>query len=137
MILNTDLLISELSFKAVRSSGAGGQHINKVSSKVMLSFDVLKSEALSVEEKELLLKKLSTKLTNQNILILNSDESRSQHKNKELVIKRFIDLIKEGLFVPKKRKPTKIPKTVIKKRREDKRKHSIKKGHRKKPDIDS
>lgn len=137
MILNTDLLISELSFKAVRSSGAGGQHINKVSSKVMLSFDVLKSEALSEEEKELLLKKLSAKLTKDHILILNSDESRSQHKNKELVIKRFIDLIQEGLFVPKKRKPTKIPKTVIKKRQEDKRKHSIKKGHRKKPDIDS
>ena len=137
MILKTDLLISEVTFKAVRSSGAGGQHVNKVSSKVMLSFDVLKSEALSEEEKELLLKRLSTKLTKQHILILNSDESRSQHKNKELVTKRFIDLINEGLIVPKERKPTKIPKSVVKKRQEDKRKHSIKKVHRKKPDIDS
>lgn len=137
MILKTDLLISEVTFKAVRSSGAGGQHVNKVSSKVMLSFDVLKSEALSEEEKELLLKRLSTKLTKQHILILNSDESRSQHKNKELVTKRFIDLINEGLIVPKERKPTKIPKAVVKKRQEDKRKHSIKKEHRKKPDIDS
>lgn len=137
MILKTDLLISEVTFKAVRSSGAGGQHVNKVSSKVMLSFDVLKSEALSEEEKELLLKRLSTKLTKQHILILNSDESRSQHKNKELVTKRFIDLINEGLIVPKERKPTKIPKAVVKKRQEDKRKHSIKKEHRKKPDINS
>ncbi len=137
MILKTDLLISEVTFKAVRSSGAGGQHVNKVSSKVMLSFDVLKSEALSEEEKELLLKRLSTKLTKQHILILNSDESRSQHKNKELVTKRFIDLINEGLIVPKERKPTKIPKSVVKKRQEDKRKHSIKKVHRKKPDINS
>lgn len=136
MILKTDLLISEVTFKAVRSSGAGGQHVNKVSSKVMLSFDVLKSEALSEEEKELLLKRLSTKLTKQHILILNSDESRSQHKNKELVTKRFIDLIKEGLIVPKERKPTKIPKSVVKKRQEDKRKHSIKKVHRKRPDVD-
>lgn len=137
MILKTDLLISEVTFKAVRSSGAGGQHVNKVSSKVMLSFDVLKSEALSEEEKEFLLKRLSTKLTKQHILILNSDESRSQHKNKELVTKRFIDLINEGLIVPKERKPTKIPKAVVKKRQEDKRKHSIKKVHRKKPDINS
>ena len=135
--MNTDLLISELSFKAVRSSGAGGQHINKVSSKVMLSFDVLKSEALSEKEKELLLKRLSTKLTKQHILILNSDESRSQNKNKELVTKRFIDLIKEGLIVQKERKPTIIPKAVVKKRQEDKRKHSVKKVHRKKPDINS
>ena len=102
----------------------------------MLSFDVLKSEALSEEEKELLLKKLSTKLTKQHILILNSDESRSQHKNKELVTKRFIDLINEGLIVPKERKPTKIPKAVVKKRQEEKRKHSIKKVHRKRPDVD-
>ena len=84
--MNIELLISELTFKAVRSSGARGQHVNKVSSKIMLFFNVLKSEALAEEEKELLLKKLSTKLTKDYILILNSDESRSQHKNKELVI---------------------------------------------------
>lgn len=135
--MNVEILISELSFKAVRSSGAGGQHVNKVSSKVMLSFNILKSKALSEEEKELLLKKLNTKLTKEYILILNSDESRSQHKNKELVIKRFISLIQDGLLVPKKRKPTKISKAVIKKRLDDKQKHSEKKSNRKKPDIDS
>ena len=137
MILNIDLLLTELTFKAVRSSGAGGQHVNKVSSKIVLSFNVSKSEALSEEEKELLTKKIGTKLTKEHILILRGDESRSQHKNKELVIKRFISLIKDGLIVPKKRKPTKIPKAVIKKRLDNKHKQSIKKSSRKKPDVDS
>lgn len=137
MILNIDLLLSELSFKAVRSSGAGGQHVNKVSSKVILSFDVLKSEALSEEEKDLFIKNSGTKLTKDHILILNSDESRSQHKNKEHVTKRFISLIQDGLFIPKKRKPTKIPKAVIKKRLNNKHKQSEKKSFRKKPNIDS
>ncbi|MCF6294543.1 MAG: aminoacyl-tRNA hydrolase [Flavobacteriaceae bacterium] len=135
--MDIDALKSELSFKAVRSGGAGGQHANKVSSKVMLFFNVLESEVLNEEEKEILTKNIGTKLTREGLLILNCDESRSQHKNKELVIKRFITLIKEGLIVPKKRVPTKIPKSVVKKRLKDKRKLSERKTTRKKPDIDS
>ena len=134
--MNIELLISELTFKAVRSSGAGGQHVNKASSKVMLFFNVSKSEGLSEDEKELLLKNLGSKLTKDYILILNSDESRSQHKNKELVIKRFMSLLESGLVVPKKRKPTKIPKAVIKKRLDNKHKQSVKKSSRKKPDLE-
>lgn len=134
--MNIEGLISELTFKAVRSSGAGGQHVNKVSSKVMLFFNVLKSHFLKEEEKEMLFKTLASKLTKENILILSSDESRSQHKNKELVIERFINLIRKGLIVQKERKQTKIPKAVIKKRQEDKRKQSQKKETRKKPDLD-
>ncbi|MCK5402106.1 MAG: aminoacyl-tRNA hydrolase [Flavobacteriaceae bacterium] len=135
--MNVETLISELTFKAVRSSGAGGQHVNKVSSKVMLTFNVSKSQGLSEEEKEILLKRLASKLTKEHLLILNSDESRSQHKNKEFVIKRFISLIQEGLVIPKERIPTKIPKAVIKKRLDDKRKQSGKKADRKKPDLDN
>ncbi len=135
--MNVEKLIQELSFKAIRSSGSGGQHVNKVSSKVVLSFNVLESEVLSEEEKELLIKNLGTKLTKKHILIINCDESRSQHKNKELVTKRFVNLIQDGLFVPKKRKPTKISKAVIKKRLDNKQKQSEKKSNRKKPDIDS
>ena len=134
--MDIDALKSELSFKAVRSSGAGGQHVNKVSSKVMLSFNVSESKVLTEDEKEILLKKLDSKLTKDHLLILNSDESRSQHKNKELVIKRFITLIKEGLIVPKKRVPTKIPKSVVKKRLKNKRKLSERKITRKKPDLE-
>lgn len=134
--MNTDKLISELTFKAQRSSGPGGQHVNKVSSKIELHFDLVSSNSFSDDEKQLLLKTLSNRLTKDNRLVLQCDETRSQHKNKELVIKRFLDLIKEGLIVPKKRKPTKVSKTIIRKRKESKRKQSQKKANRKTPDLD-
>ncbi|MEP6931550.1 MAG: peptide chain release factor-like protein, partial [Flavobacterium sp.] len=70
-------IISELSFKAVRSSGAGGQNVNKVSSKVVLTFDLNASAFLSEEEKELLKLNLASRLTSEDILILNCDEDRS------------------------------------------------------------
>lgn len=135
-MFDKDALIQELTFKAVRSSGAGGQHVNKVSSKIELAFNLSESLVLSDLQKERLLKKLSSRLTKDHVLILQSDESRSQHKNKELAIKRFLDLIESGLKVPKKRIPTKIPKSVIKKRLKSKRKLSDKKANRKKPDLE-
>jgi len=128
-------LLSELNFKAVKSSGAGGQHANKVSSKVILNFRVSDSQALSINEKEILLKNLKSKLTKDRMLILNCDESRSQHKNKEIAIKRFIDLIQEGLIVPKKRKITKPSKSIAQKRLDEKNKQSELKISRKKPDL--
>jgi ribosome-associated protein len=128
-------IISELSFKAVRSSGAGGQNVNKVSSKVVLSFDVMKSEALSNEEKGLAVKNLSARLTSENILILNSDEDRSQLKNKDIVIRRFLEIITKALVVPKKRKATKVPRSVIEKRIREKRTQSEIKQSRKRPDF--
>ena len=135
--MNIENLIKELNFKAVRSSGAGGQHVNKVSSKVELTFDLENSKELSNKEKELLLKNLATKLTKENVLILQCDESRSQHKNKEIVINRFIKLLTKGLVRPKKRKPTKPSKSSIKKRLTLKKKLSDKKHTRKKPDLES
>jgi len=134
--VNVKKLISELTFKAIRSSGRGGQHVNKVSSKIELHFDLDNSESFSDDEKQLLFLRLSNKLTKDNRLVLQCDEHRSQHKNKELVIKRFLDLIKASLIVLKERKQTKIPKAVIKKREEDKRKQSVKKSKRKKPDLE-
>jgi ribosome-associated protein len=134
--VDLDLLIQELNFKAIRSSGSGGQHVNKVSSKVELHFDVENSSVLNEEQKQLLLNSLKSKLTNKNKLILQCDESRSQHKNKELVIDRFFELIKKGLYVPKKRRPTKVPKSAVKKRLKTKRIQSEKKADRKKPDLD-
>lgn len=135
-MINEELLLQELKFKAVRSSGSGGQHVNKVSSKVELTFNVFNSLALLDDQKEVLINKLQNRLTKEGFLILQCDESRSQHKNKELVIKRFLELIKTSLIVPKKRIPTKIPKAVIRKRLKSKRKISDKKANRKKPDID-
>ncbi|MDG1039815.1 MAG: alternative ribosome rescue aminoacyl-tRNA hydrolase ArfB [Polaribacter sp.] len=134
--MNTEKLIKELNFKATRSSGAGGQHVNKVSSKIELFFDVENSNEFSKEQKILLFKNLATRLTKENMLLLTCDESRSQHKNKELVIKRFLEIIKLGLIVPKKRKPTKPSKASIKRKAENKRKQALKKSMRKKPNLE-
>jgi ribosome-associated protein len=128
-------ILSELSFKAVRSSGAGGQNVNKVSSKVILTFDLLNSLALSDEEKELSQKKLKSKLTFDGILILNCDEDRSQLKNKTIVTKRFLEIIEKALIVPKPRKATKIPRSVIEKRLKDKSSIAEIKQNRKKPKL--
>jgi ribosome-associated protein len=128
-------LLTELQFKAVRSSGAGGQNVNKVSSKVMLSFDVKNSHSLTEEEKALLTSKLASKLTSEQVLILSCDEDRSQLKNKTIVTKRFLELIKTALIVPKKRKPTQIPRGVIEKRIKAKRNLSEIKQNRRKPNF--
>ena len=133
--METDKIISELNFKAVRSSGAGGQNVNKVSSKVVLSFDLMNSQALSEDEKLLLETKLYSRLTSEKILILNCDEDRSQLKNKAIVTKRFLDIITAGLVIPKIRKATKIPKSVIRKRIKDKKNVSDIKKNRRKPDF--
>ena len=134
--MNKDLIIQELQFKAARSSGAGGQHVNKVSTKIELSFDVPSSNALSDSEKERLLLKLENRLTKENVLLMQCDESRSQHKNKELVIKRFLDVLENALKVPKKRKKTKRSRASIEKRLKAKKKSSEKKANRSKPDLD-
>ncbi|MEC5164400.1 ribosome-associated protein [Flavobacterium sp. PL11] len=128
-------IMSELNFKAVRSSGAGGQNVNKVSSKVVLSFDLKNSQALSEEQKELIENNLASRLTTDSILILNCDEDRSQFRNKEIVTKRFLELIKKALFIPKERKPTRIPKSVIRKRIKDKKSISEIKKNRKRPEF--
>jgi len=134
--LNKEKLITELSFKALRSSGSGGQHVNKVATKVELYFDLENSQNLTEEEKAKLKEFLRNKLNKDNIIILQCSETRSQFKNKELVIKKFLDLIEEGLKEQKKRIPTKTPKAVIKKRLAKKRKTAEKKANRKKPDVD-
>jgi ribosome-associated protein len=128
-------ILSEIKYKAVRSSGAGGQNVNKVSSKVVLTFDLRNSQAFSEEEKGRLETNLQNRLTTDLVLILNCDEDRSQIKNKEIVTKRFLDIIKRGLYVPKERKPTKIPKSVIRKRIKDKKNVSEVKKNRRKPEL--
>ncbi|MBU3011087.1 aminoacyl-tRNA hydrolase [Polaribacter vadi] len=129
-------LINELNFKAIRSSGAGGQHVNKTSSKIELTFDLENSLSLSEDEKTLLKTKLASKLTKENLLILFCEETRSQHKNKELAIKRFLQLIKTNLVKPKKRRPTKPSRSSILKNVEKNKRKSLKKALRKKPRLD-
>ncbi|UOK42882.1 MULTISPECIES: alternative ribosome rescue aminoacyl-tRNA hydrolase ArfB [Flavobacterium] len=131
--MDKEKLVSELQFKAVRSSGAGGQNVNKVASKVVLQFDLKNSEAFSEDEKDLILVKLENKLTKEGVLILNCDEDRSQLRNKEIVIKRFLLIVEGALKVQKKRKPTKIPRSVIERRLKEKRSQSDIKQSRRKP----
>ena len=133
--MQVEKIITELSYKAVRSSGAGGQNVNKVSSKVVLSFDLKNSQALCDEEKLLLETNLSSRLTTDLVLILNCDEDRSQFKNKAIVTKRFFDLITQSLHIEKIRKETRIPKSVIRKRMKDKKSISETKKNRKRPEF--
>jgi len=131
--MHEEELIKELNFKATRSSGAGGQHVNKVSSKMELTFDLHNSKALSDFEKERLYIKLATKLTKEGILQLSSSESRSQHKNKTIVIERFLEVLKTNLRVQKPRKKTKPGKGAIEKRLTLKKNKGLKKANRKPP----
>lgn len=128
-----DALLNEVSWKAVRSSGPGGQHVNKTSSKVVLTFNITDSSVLSDEEKQRLAKKLQSRLTTNNELILECSETRSQHKNKELVFERFKEVITTGLRKPKKRKKTKPTKASKFKRLREKKQQSEKKVDRRKP----
>lgn len=133
--MDIEKIISETIFKAVRSSGPGGQNVNKVSSKVVLTFDLKNSQALTEEEKALLENKLATRLTTENVLILNCDEDRSQLKNKSIVTKRFLNMMTSGLVIPKMRKATKTPKSVIRKRIKDKKSAAEIKKNRRKPEY--
>lgn len=129
-------LIKELNFKAIRSSGAGGQHVNKVSSKIELTFDVINSQHLSLNQKDRIQEKLGNKINKENILTIFCDESRSQHRNKEIAIKRFVKLISEALKQQKIRKATKPSKSSILRKAENKKKVSQKKKLRKKPRLE-
>jgi len=134
--MNIENILKELNFKATRSSGAGGQHVNKTSSKIELSYNLEDSLSISENEKELLKTKLSSKLTKENVLILFCEETRSQHRNKEIAIKRFLALLKLNLIRPKKRRKTKPSKGAMKRRVETKKRTSFKKALRKKPNFD-
>ncbi|SDB64313.1 ribosome-associated protein [Flavobacteriaceae bacterium MAR_2010_188] len=133
--MNQDLLLKELAFKAIRSSGSGGQHVNKTSSKVEVQFIVSQSEALDEEEKAKLINELSSKLTNDYRLILQCGETRSQHKNKEIVIQRLINILDGALADEKQRIKTRVPIKARKMRLKNKRIRSEKKENRRPPKI--
>ena len=134
--MDREALKSELTYKAVRSSGSGGQNVNKVASRVVLYFDLENSKILTDEQKKRLTEFFKNRLSKQGILVLDSDESRSQYRNKSLVTQRFLKLIEGGLKEEKERKPTKVPKAVKQKRLKTKRKVSEKKASRKPPRIE-
>lgn len=133
--MDREKIIQELSYKAVRSSGAGGQNVNKVASKVVLSFELANSQSLTDEEKVLAETNLASKLTNDKVLILQCDDDRSQLRNKDIVTRRFLQIMEGALKVQKARKATKIPRAVIQKRIDNKRRQSEVKQSRRRPDY--
>jgi ribosome-associated protein len=125
---------SEFEFITSRSGGPGGQNVNKVSSKVMLCFDIQKSALLSDTEKELIHNKLANKINTAGILQIVSQKERTQLGNKELCIEKFYAMIEKALTIPKRRRKTRPSKTAIEKRLDFKRKLSEQKQNRKKID---
>jgi ribosome-associated protein len=134
--MDKEILQKELEFSAVRSGGPGGQHANKVSSKVIVLIDIENSQAFSEKEKMRLFDKLSSKLNKKNQLMLTCDESRSQHQNKQIVTNRLITLLEAALKKKKIRIPTKVRKLEKARRMEAKKKRGLKKTLRQKPKLD-
>jgi len=122
---------NEFIISASRSSGPGGQNVNKVSSKIDLRFNVSASSLLDEEEKELILQKLTARINNEGELIIVSQSERSQLQNKELAIEKFYDLIEKALKPVRKRKPTKPSYASKMLRLEHKKLLSKKKANRK------
>ena len=133
--MNKSLVIEEVKYKAIRSSGAGGQHVNKVSSKVVLTWDVMDSQGISEEERSLLLERLASRLTKEGKMVLSCDTTRSQIKNKEIVTARLIEILVNGLKISKVRKATKVSKGALQRRKENNKKLALKKALRKRVDF--
>ncbi len=131
--MDKQLIIQELQFRAMRSSGPGGQHANKVSSKVELSFNLTDSQSLSESEKDRLARFFKNRLSQAGILVLQCDETRSQHQNRAILIRRFLKLLDTGLKKPKPRKQTRPKRSAVLKRLESKKKQAQKKQQRQKP----
>lgn len=134
--MNIDILLTELTFKAMRSSGPGGQHVNKTASKVEVYYDLENSQALSDLEKDRLRTKLSSKISSEGIISLQSGETRSQHRNKTIVIERLIELLNQNLKVAKTRKKTKPSKGAVERRLKSKKQQALRKSNRKPPKLD-
>lgn len=123
-------ILPELTFTATTGGGPGGQHVNKVSTKVMLRWKVRESEVLSEEQRAVLLEKLAAKINKEGELVLSSHESRSQLKNKEEVIRKLASLIRQAFERKKARKATKPGKAAVQKRIDAKKRLSEKKKWR-------
>jgi len=128
--------VEEMVFSASRSSGPGGQHVNKVNTKIELRFNINETSLLSENDKMILNQKINNKINSRGELIIVSDKFRSQARNKQLAIEKFFTLLVKALTPPKKRIPTKPSKASNVKRLESKKILSTKKRNRKLPDSD-
>lgn len=121
---------SELEFRTSRSSGAGGQHVNKTSSRVEISWNILRSIALTQEQRELLMQRLGSRVSEEGAVRVVASDTRSQLRNRQAAEQRLGDLIAKSLTVQKKRKPTRKPRAANEARLTEKKKHSDKKRNR-------
>ncbi|MBF9221523.1 alternative ribosome rescue aminoacyl-tRNA hydrolase ArfB [Hymenobacter ruricola] len=134
MLPAADAFLPEITFQTSRSSGPGGQNVNKVESRVELRFPLRDSQLLTEEQKALILEKLAGQLTAEGLLLVTAQDDRSQLRNKETALARFHALLLKSLRRPKPRKATKPSKAAVRKRLEGKKLHSDKKASRRKLD---
>lgn len=128
------LPLSELSFETARSSGPGGQHVNKTETKVTLVFDLEGSTSLSDEQKAMLRDRLASRISKEGTLRISSQSTRSQKANREDTIDRFATLLREALTPRPERKPTRMPPKAKRERLVAKKRQAEKKQSRQPPD---
>ena len=127
---NLSLPEGELSFTATTSSGPGGQNVNKVSTRVVVSFDVAGSPTLTDDQKNLILRRLQNRVTKEGVLKVASQETRSQWANREAALRRLAELLRGALKTTPPRKRTKISVKAKKRRLEAKRHRGLVKSQR-------
>ncbi len=132
MNILSNAIVTEFHFSTSRSGGKGGQHVNTTESKVELAFHIASSIYLTIEQKTLLLEKLKNKIDSEGYFHLYESSDRSQHANKETLIKKALKLLQASIIKPKKRRPTKLSKSAKLKRRKSKEKRSEVKKYRSK-----
>lgn len=123
--------LAEISFRASRSGGPGGQHVNTSSTRVELVWDVSRSPSLNEAQRELLLAKLANRINMEGVLAIASSATRSQHRNREDALRRFATIVARALALPRPRRRTRPPAAANEERLGDKRRRSRKKELRK------